>query len=205
MFLLHFDRSERIVSMQHISKKRLGFCGISHFTCTVGHRLLPMFANYESWWLAWRHELIIYCVGSSLNTAAKGCKKCCLYYFIYGRKVQAYCLKSLWRLGVLCVCDMFAMSTIPPTLVLGPFHSHVPCAGSEVSVHHRGQAPSGLPRGSFVLAASHSALYTDQWLPPLPRDSACRWNLTTTSTSSWNFWRGSLMTYRLQVISRRNH
>ena len=88
----------------HLKKKGWVFCGISHFTCTVGHRLLPMFVNYESWWLAWRHELIIYCVGSSLNTAAKGCKKCCLYYFIYGRKVQAYCLNSLWRLGVLCVC-----------------------------------------------------------------------------------------------------
>ena len=70
----------------------------------------------------------------------------------------------------MCVCDMFAMSTIPPTLVLGPSRPHVPCAGSEVSVHHRGQAPSG----SFVLAASHSALYADQWLLPLPRDSACR-------------------------------
>ena len=32
-----------------------------------------------------------------------------------------------------------------------------------------------------------------------------RWNLTTTSTWSWNFWRHLLMIYRLQVISRTDH
>ena len=101
---------------------------------------------------------------------------------------------------------MLAMSTIPPTLVLDPSCSNVPLAGSQVSVHHRGQAPGGLPRGSsFVLAAFHSVLREAQWWLPIPSDSACRWNLTTTSTSSWNSWQGSLMTYHLPVISRTDH